>query len=121
MRPAGARELREEDDLRPRASQALRLVDAPSTERAADAAERRVRELRPAERHSERRPPGPETIGRSARRTVQITGQAGPPRRRGSPTASRVSARPDRVALWALFLALFLVFMAAVTANAGAA
>jgi len=80
-----------------------------------------ARELRPAERHSERRPPGPETIGRSARRTVQITGQAGPPRRRGSPTASRVSARPDRVALWALFLALFLVFMAAVTANAGAA
>jgi hypothetical protein len=119
MRSAGARQLREDDELRPRPSRALHLVDAPYSEPAADAAERRVRELRPAEGQSEPRPARAETAGRSARRTVQITGQAAPPRRRGLPTASRVSARPDRVALWAFFLALFLVFMAVVTANAG--
>lgn len=121
MRPDGARELRDNEESWGRAEpRALRLVDAPGRERTADAAERRVSELRPAE-VTERRPPRPERGSHSERRTVQITGQAAQPRRRGSPAAARVSARPDRVALWALFLALFLAFMAIVTANAGAA
>ncbi len=121
MRPAGARLVRDDDDLGPRPDRgALRLVDT-ATEYAADAAEQRVRELRPAEQHRERPQPRAATAARPERRTVQITGQAAPPRRRGSPTAARVSARPDRIALWAVFLALFLVFMAVVTASAGGA
>lgn len=52
------------------------------------------------------------------RRTVKITGQPVPARRRPSPTASRIQARPDRIVLWAFVLGLFLVFMAVVTASA---
>ncbi len=52
------------------------------------------------------------------RRTVKITGQPVAARRRPSPTASRIQARPDRVVLWAFLLGLFLVFMAVVTASA---
>jgi hypothetical protein len=52
------------------------------------------------------------------RRTVKITGQPVPARRRPSRTATRIQARPDRIALWAFLLGLFLVFMAVATANA---
>jgi hypothetical protein len=51
------------------------------------------------------------------RRTVRITGQPTPPRRRRSPAQQQISARPDRLALWAVLLGLFLVFMAAATAH----
>ena len=51
------------------------------------------------------------------RRTVSITGQAQQPRRR-SQTTTAVMANPDRVALWAFLLAVFLVVMAIATANA---
>ncbi len=52
------------------------------------------------------------------RRTVRITGQATAPRRRRPATQRPIAARPDRIALWAFLLGLFLVFMAAVTAHA---
>jgi hypothetical protein len=54
------------------------------------------------------------------RRTIQVTGRPdpGPPRRRRSPTATRLSARPDRVALWAFLLGIFLVLMSVATAHA---
>jgi len=52
------------------------------------------------------------------RRTVKITGQPVPARRRPSPAASRIQARPDRIVLWAFLFGLFLVFMAVVTASA---
>jgi hypothetical protein len=52
------------------------------------------------------------------RRTVKITGQPVPARRRPSPAASRIQARPDRIVLWAFLFGLFLVFMAIVTASA---
>ena len=52
------------------------------------------------------------------RRTITITGQPGYTPRRRSPTEARVVARPDRVALWAFLLGLFLVFVAAATAHA---
>jgi len=52
------------------------------------------------------------------RRSVKITGQPVPPRRRRSPAARQIEARPDRIALWAVLLGLFLVVMAAATANA---
>jgi hypothetical protein len=55
--------------------------------------------------------------GVDGRRTIQITGQATPPRRR-STTSTAIVARPDRVAMWAFALALFLVLMAVATAHA---
>jgi hypothetical protein len=55
--------------------------------------------------------------GVPGRRTVQITGQAAPPRRR-STTSTAFVARPDRTAMWAFLLALFLVLMAVATAQA---
>jgi hypothetical protein len=61
-------------------------------------------------------PPEPE-----ARRTVVVTGRPDPEpprRRRRSATSTRLSARPDRVALWAFILGLFLVFMSVATAHA---
>jgi hypothetical protein len=57
------------------------------------------------------------TGGVAGRRTVQITGQAAPPRRR-STTSTALVARPDRTAMWAFLLALFLVLMAVATAHA---
>ena len=52
------------------------------------------------------------------RRTVVITGNPMPARRRRSPTQQQIVARPDRVALWAFLLGLFLVLVAAATASA---
>jgi hypothetical protein len=51
------------------------------------------------------------------RRTVEITGHPQPARRRSSSTTAALVARPDRVALWAFMLAMFLVLMAIATAN----
>jgi hypothetical protein len=57
--------------------------------------------------------------GTAERRTITITGHPDlPPRRRRSPTQQQIAARPDRVALWAFLLGLFLVLVAAATANA---
>jgi hypothetical protein len=50
------------------------------------------------------------------RRTIEITGQSPAPRRR-SQTTSAFAARPDRAALWAFWLALFLIVMAVATAH----
>jgi hypothetical protein len=54
----------------------------------------------------------------NGRRTIRITGQPVPPRRRRSAAHEQIVARPDRIALWAFLLGLFLVFMAVATANA---
>jgi hypothetical protein len=51
------------------------------------------------------------------RRTVTITGRPGPARRRRSVVESQL-AQPDRIALWAFLLGLFLVAVAAGTAHA---
>jgi hypothetical protein len=50
------------------------------------------------------------------RRTVRISGQPTPPRRRPA-ASSRVVSAPDRLALYAVLLGLFLIFMAVVTAS----
>ena len=102
MQHAGARQLREDDHEHrsPPPARRLRAVDAPGLrEHPADAAH--------APAHAE-----------NGRRTVIITGQPLPPRRRPSATQSQIQARPDRIALWAFLLGLFLVFMAVATANA---
>jgi hypothetical protein len=92
MQHAGARQLREEDPGRPDRPR-LRLVDSEAT--AVEA------------------PREP--------RTITITGNPGysaASRRRRSPRQEQIAARPDRVALWAFLLGVFLVLVAAATANA---
>ena len=51
------------------------------------------------------------------RRTITITGRPTPPRRRHSVVETQL-AQPDRIALWAFLLGLFLVAVAAGTAHA---
>jgi hypothetical protein len=57
-------------------------------------------------------------LERGERRTVIITGNPGPAPRRRSPAQAQITARPDRIALWAFVLGLFLVVVAAATAHA---
>lgn len=52
------------------------------------------------------------------RRTVRISGQTTPARRRRSPTAAKLGRQPDRMALWAVMLGVFLGLMAVATARA---
>ena len=130
MQSAGARALRE-DDQHDMSREAVLL----QWERKIEAAERSpsradlddgeggtVEELRPTEdaTHSEPRrfertasaaAPAPE------RRTITITGRPTPERRRRSVIDSQM-AQPDRIALWAFLLGLFLVAVAAGTAHA---
>ena len=63
----------------------------------------------------ERRPRAAAPL--AERRTVVITGQPSPARRRSAAQA-QIAARPDRVALWAFLLGLMLVLVAAATAHA---
>lgn len=92
MRNAGARSLRADDYEQAEEPRRLHLVD-PDAEYAPVYAE-------------------------NGRRTVKITGHPVPARRRRSPAATQIQARPDRIALWAFLLGLFLVFMAVATAHA---
>jgi hypothetical protein len=93
MQHAGARNLREDDYAQVRPSRPdLRLVEG----------QRRA---------------GREAQA-SARRTVVITGQPLAARRRRPIAAQQIQARPDRIALWAFLLGLFMVFVAVATANA---
>jgi hypothetical protein len=90
-----ARALRVEDDDFLTDSPSLRLVEAQASEVAPDWL------LEPGQR-----------------RTVKITGQPVPARRRRTVTEQRIRTRPDRIALWAFLLGLFLIFIAVATANA---
>jgi hypothetical protein len=58
-------------------------------------------------------PPRPE----APRRSVTITGQPHAARRR-SPALARVAMEPDRTALWAVMLGIFLALIAVATAHA---
>jgi hypothetical protein len=64
--------------------------------------------------------PEPRRFERPAleRRTVTITGRPAPDLRRLPAAAERQLAQPDRIALWAFLLGLFLVAVAAGTAHA---
>jgi hypothetical protein len=62
--------------------------------------------------------PVPARITPSAsRRTVIIRGQVAPPRRPPVPTRERMGTRPDRAALYALLMGVFLVVVAVVSAH----
>jgi hypothetical protein len=89
---AGARGLRD-DEQQISSEPRLRLVDSVDAEYAP---------MQPGER-----------------RTITITGNPTPARsRRRSPAHAQIVARPDRIALWAVMLGLFLVAVAAATAHA---
>jgi hypothetical protein len=124
-----ARALRADDDGRERAE----LLDVPARHGRDELS--RARERRLAERNAARRaatapPPTRSAPGRAygthsradvrgaqpGRRTVELTGYAVRPRRR-SPTTAAVTSHPDRVALYAFLLGLFLVVMAIATAH----
>ncbi len=84
-------------------------------------APRRLRVVGEVDRHEHDAEDGYAPVqAENGRRTVKITGHPLPARRRPSPTRSQIRARPDRIALWAVLLGLFLVFMAVATANAAA-
>ena len=135
MQQAGARVLRE-DDQHDMSREAVLL----QWERKIEAAERSpggselleseggtVEELRPTEdathrepRRFERRATSIATTPVAAepeRRTITITGQPTPARRR-RPLMDAPMAQPDRIALWAFLLGLLLVAVAAGTAHA---
>jgi hypothetical protein len=135
MQQAGARVLRE-DDQHDMSREAVLL----QWERKIEAAERSpggselleseggtVEELRPTEdathrepRRFERRATSVATAPVAAepeRRTITITGQPTPARRR-RPLMDAPMAQPDRIALWAFLLGLLLVAVAAGTAHA---
>jgi hypothetical protein len=134
MSTAGARALREDDNGMSREAVLLqwerKIEDAERREsgrfeRAADEAP--VAEpvpLRPAEdatspvpRRFERAPsPAGSSEPPAERRTIQIAGQPTPARRRRSVVEAQM-AQPDRIALWAFLLGLFLVAVAAGTAH----
>jgi hypothetical protein len=140
MQTAGARALREDDNEMSREAVLLQW------ERKIEEAERRDGghdaavgdqiadpvPLRPRQRRFERRDPpageraatpapaataAPDPAPLAERRTITIASQAAAPRRR-RPVVEAQLAQPDRIALWAFLLGLFLVAVAAGTAHA---
>jgi len=135
MQQAGARVLRE-DDQHDMSREAVllqweRKIEAaersPSRSELLDSEGGTVKELRPTEdathrepRRFERRAASLATAPVAAeaeRRTITITGQPTPARRR-RPLLDAPMAQPDRIALWAFLLGLLLVAVAAGTAHA---
>jgi hypothetical protein len=130
MQTAGARALREDDNGMSREAVLLqwerKIEDAERRE--SGRFERQPDEegtlaepvpLRPVE---DATPPSSPRFQRptapgAGRRTIKIAGQPTPPRRRRSVVEAQI-AQPDRIALWAFLLGLFLVAVAAGTAHA---
>jgi hypothetical protein len=117
MQPAGARALRADDNEAYAEREAV--LSAWEQKSLIDEFPLRSRRFqRSAERSTSTPGPRPEP----ERRTVTITGNPGHPGvprpRRRSAAQQQLVAQPDRVALWAFLLGLFLVFVAAATANA---
>jgi hypothetical protein len=131
MHSAGARVLREDDNEMSREAVLLQWErkievaerleddsdDAPVTQpvplRPAVDEPRRGRFERSAPEPAA--PPAPAPL--AERRTITITGQPTPPRRRRAVVDAQL-AQPDRIALWAFLLGLLLVAVAAGTAHA---
>jgi hypothetical protein len=112
MSAVPARSYRDDDDYRPR----------PRPRPAADP--RAERERRRAELYEYVPPPR----AANGRRTVTIRGQVAPPprprlveverRRPARSVEARLGPRPDRIAMWAVLLGIFLVLVAASTSHA---
>jgi len=137
MHSAGARALREDDNQMSREAVLLQWerkievadrLDAgerPEPEHPASPARRFVRAAaaasataEPAEPVELRPVPAPAAVAADPeRRTITITGQPTPARRRRAVMDAQL-AQPDRIALWAFLLGLLLVAVAAGTAHA---
>jgi hypothetical protein len=117
MQPAGARALRADDNDAYAEREAL--LSAWEQKSLIDEFPLRTRRFqRSAERAASAPAPTPR-VQAPERRTVTITGHPTPARpRRRSAAQQHLGAQPDRVALWAFLLGLFLVVVAAATANA---
>jgi hypothetical protein len=121
MYPAGARALREDDDEMNAEREAVlsaweqkALIDEPPLRQRRFERAEQVTES--AEDFAER--PADNVVPLAERRTVTITGQPTPRPRRRSAAQQQLFAQPDRIALWAFLLGLFMVVVAAATANA---
>jgi hypothetical protein len=77
-----------------------------------------ARRLREDERYGDDQRRRDLRLVEPARRTVTITGQPTPARRRRSARQQQLAARPDRMALWAFLLGVFLLLVAVATAHA---
>jgi hypothetical protein len=137
MHSAGARVLREDDNEMSREAVLLQWERKIEVAERLDAGERpepqhpvtpsrrfvRATETVGAEEAAEPAEPialHPEPVAAepvAERRTITITGQPTPARRRASVMDSQL-AQPDRIALWAFLLGLLLVAVAAGTAHA---
>jgi hypothetical protein len=119
MHSAGARALREDDHEMNAEREAVlsaweqkALIDEPPlrARRFQRAEEERAQEATAQEPSN--------VVPLPQRRTVTITGQPTPRPRRRSAAQQQLVAQPDRIALWAFLLGLFMVVVAAATANA---
>jgi hypothetical protein len=115
MHSAGARVLREDDQQMNAEREAVlsaweqkALIDEPPL---------RTRRFQRSEQAASEAPAA-NVVPLPQRRTVTITGQPTPRPRRRSAAQQQLAAQPDRIALWAFLLALFMVVVAAATANA---
>ena len=125
MQTAGARILREDDHDLSREAVLLQW------ERKIEAAEREGDRVDSPSSAEDATTPGPRRFERRAaapvapaprpipdREVITITGQAMAPRPRRRSVVENQLAQPDRIALWAFLLGLFLVAVAAGTAHA---
>jgi thiol:disulfide interchange protein len=97
------------------ASEAAAPADATSAAATADEALRRGARFERSAPIPAVATPAPAV---AQRRTVTITGQPTPARRRASLAERHIAAQPDRIALWAFLLGLLLIAVAAGTAHA---
>ena len=109
MQSAGARALREDDNQ----LDAEREAVLSAWEQKALIDEEPLRN-----RRFVREEPASNVVALPQRRTVTITGQPDRRPRRRSAAQRQLVAQPDRIALWAFLLGLFMVVVAAATANA---
>ena len=124
MRSAGARALRvDDDDIAIPSADRAAVLSAWEQKSLIDESPLRTRRFQRANATAAPTAPAPAPAPVPERRTVTITGRpaerpdAERPRRR-SAAQQQLVAQPDRVALWAFLLGLFLVLVAAATANA---
>jgi hypothetical protein len=122
MYPAGARALREDDDALNAEREAVlsaweqkALIDEPPLRQRRF---QRAEQGAPLAGESARPEPASNVVPLADRRTVTISGQPDKRPGRRSATQQQLFAQPDRIALWAFLLGLFMVVVAAATANA---
>jgi hypothetical protein len=116
MHSAGARALREDDHEMNADREAV--LSAWEQKALIDEEPLRTRRFQRSGEAADAKPAASNVVPLPERRTVTISGQPGPRPRRRSNAQQRLFAQPDRIALWAFLLGLFMVVVAAATANA---